>query len=609
MEDTIKFRWARIFVIPMIVFTSTPAFAIFRPTLAPVNHISLPPVDATNEESGPEDFYANALKQLTQRVKTRPIAQNYLDRARIYALKADFNAAIKDLTKVISLKPDISDAYKLRAYCYGASNKQKNAQADYVRYLQIKPKDVPVWIALGASYDRDNQPDKAIEAFSRAIALKPKESSFYAFRADVYGRAGKFDKASSSITEGLKFDPKSRSCLYEKAYLRELRKDRTGALQEFDRLIKQFPDFMQARKERASIYEEKGDYEKAVADYDKLVEIVSDSASKILENAVRKAQAADALGGAMEMTEALEFYPEKIYFLRKRSEAYRSLHRYAEAMNDADYAISLAPRDALAVLQRGYVEFSMDRSEDAIADFKKVLAIDPEEDTAYWGLGFSRCLIGEYGKAAADFDRYSKTKNPDPYVKYCYVYRALMLKLSTQRSLLPSVYSTAAAKLKHNEWPYPFLDYLSGKITLAQLNETADNNDKKTELHCFLGLDALSDKNTLKAKEEFDWVMANGNKEFFEYTLSQSLLKGIVKTQTAEKAQSVQPASAAEISSPQTPAQSSNEAPASNPGSNSNSKPVLTPDSGSSLNPTPQPSPQPSSNPTAVPSPAPAPSP
>jgi tetratricopeptide (TPR) repeat protein len=527
MEDTIKFRWAKAFVIPLIVLTSTPAFAIFPPTLAPVNKISLPPAEAVAEDSGNEDFYTNALKQLNQRVKNKPNAQNYLDRARIFALKADFDAAIKDLNKVITLKHEIADAYKLRAYCFSASNKQKNAQSDYVHYLQLKPNDVPVWIALGASYDRDNQPEKAIVAFSRAIVLKPKESSFYAFRADVYGRAGKFDKAAFSINEGLKYDPKSRSCLYERAYLRELRKDKTGALQEFDRLIKQFPDFMQARKERASIYEEKGDYEKALADYDKLVEIVSDSTSRILENAVRKAQASDALGGAMEMTEALEFYPEKIYFLRKRSEAYRSLHKYAEAMNDADYAIALAPGDALAVLQRGYVEFSMDRSEDAIADFKKVLAIDPEEDTAYWGLGFSFCLVGDYAKAAADFDKYSKTKNPDPYVKYCYVYRALMLKLSAQQAVLPSVYATAATKLKHNEWPYPFLDYLSGKITLGQLNATADNNDKKTELHCFLGLDALSEKNTGSARKEFGWVIENGNKEFFEYTLSQSLLKGL----------------------------------------------------------------------------------
>jgi tetratricopeptide (TPR) repeat protein len=527
MEDTLKIRWAKTFVIPLIVLTANPAFAIFPPTLAPINKVSLPPANAAPDESVPEDFYTSALRQLTQRVKNKPNAQNYLDRARIYALKSDFNAAIKDLNKVISLKGDVVDAHKLRAYCYGALNKQKNAQSDYVCYLQMRPKDVPVWIALGASYDRDNQPDKAIDAFSRAIVLKPKESSFYAFRADVYGRAGKFDKAALSINEGLKYDPKSRSCLYERAYLKELRKDRAGALQEFDRLIKQFPDFMQARKERASIYEEKGDYEKALADYDKLVEIVSDSTSKILEKAVRKAQAADALGGAMEMTEALEFYPEKIYFLRKRSEAYRSLHKYAEAMNDADYAIALAPGDALAVLQRGYVEFSMDHSADAIADFKKVLQIDPEEDTAYWGLGFSLCLIGDYAAAAADFDKYSKTKNPDPYVKYCYVYRALMLKLSSQLSVLPSLYATADTKLKHNEWPYPFLDYLNGKITLSQLNATADNNDKKTELHCFLGLDALSEKNRDRAKEEFNWVIENGNKEFFEYTLSQSLLKGL----------------------------------------------------------------------------------
>ena len=494
-------------------------------TLAPMTKMSMPPLEQVGAPPPVMDFYSEALKKLNQRLKLKVTVPDLLERARIYALKSEFPAAIKDLTKAISLKKELDEAYKLRGYCYSSQDKFKEAEADYVLYLQHKPKDLSIWIALGASYDKDKQPDKAISAFDHAIALDPKESAFHAFKADVYGRNNEFDKADLAVAAGLKVEPRSRACLYERAYLKELHKDKDGALQEFDKLIVEFPDFIQARKERASIYEDQGSYQKALDEYDKLLDLVSASTSKIVDGAIKKAESTDILGGAIAMSAAFAFYPEKIYFLRKRSEAYRLLRRYDDALNDADYAINLAPTNPLGYMQRGYVEFSMDRVDDSLRDFDKVLQLDPEEDTANWGRGFVYCLKGNYKKAAEDFDKYGQTPTVDMYVKYSYVYRALMLKLGADDAQLPALLKTAALKMNHADWPYPFLDFLAGKLNEAELAATADTNDKQTEMHCFLALNAMAEKNSSKAKDEFQWVLDKGNKDFFEYTLATALIK------------------------------------------------------------------------------------
>lgn len=498
-------------------------------TAAPMTKLSLPPIErepAPNIEPLKNfDIYGEVLKRINQRLKTKVTAADLLERGRVYALKSDFASAIKDLTKALSMKKDLDDAYKLRGYCYSSINKEKEAEQDYVTYLQHKPKDVPIWIALGACYDKDRQPQKAIEAFNHAISLTPKEATFYAFKADVYGRSNEFEKANAAVDEGLKVDPKSRTCLFERAFLKELRKDKDGALKDLDALIAEYPDFIQARKERATIYEDQAKYQKALEEYNELIDLITASAAKMVDGAVKKAEQRDLFGGAMAVSAALAFYPEKVFFLRKRSEAYRLLRKYDEAMEDADNAVTLAPSNPLGFMQRGYVEFSMERVDDSIKDFNKVLELDPEEDTANWGRGFAYCLKGDYKNAAADFDRYGNSPTVDMYVKYCFVYRALMLKLCSQDGELPALYEKAAKKLDHKEWPYPFLEYLSGKITEEQLTKTADNNDKQTELHCFLALNAMADKNQTRAKDEFRWVLDNGNKDFFEYTLSIALIK------------------------------------------------------------------------------------
>ncbi|NOT62599.1 MAG: hypothetical protein HOP19_20530, partial [Acidobacteria bacterium] len=69
-------------------------------------------------------------------------------------------------------------------------------------------------------------------------------------------------------------------------------------------------------------------------------------------------------------------------------------------------------------------------------------------------------------------------------------------------------------------WPYPLLRYLQGEIPASSVLELATNNDRLTEVHGWLGKEALLTGKRAAALKYFRWVKENGNKQFIEYTFS-----------------------------------------------------------------------------------------
>ena len=57
-------------------------------------------------------------------------------------------------------------------------------------------------------------------------------------------------------------------------------------------------------------------------------------------------------------------------------------------------------------------------------------------------------------------------------------------------------------------------------MTAAQLLGVADTNDKLTEAHAYIGVIQMIAGTPTPAKVHFEWVKANGNKNFVEYDLA-----------------------------------------------------------------------------------------
>lgn len=71
-----------------------------------------------------------------------------------------------------------------------------------------------------------------------------------------------------------------------------------------------------------------------------------------------------------------------------------------------DEAISQAPRDVRLYSRRGDCHLFLGRFAAAVADFEKMIALDPTEDAPHWRLGIAYHFTGQFPQSSRQFEKY-----------------------------------------------------------------------------------------------------------------------------------------------------------------------------------------------------------
>jgi tetratricopeptide (TPR) repeat protein len=90
-----------------------------------------------------------------------------------------------------------------------------------------------------------------------------------------------------------------------------------------------------------------------------------------------------------EQTKALEINsttPEAYSYYFNRASAYLKAGKATQGLSDTERALQLSPNSAFALNARGQILGALGRRQDAIADFRKALAIDPNIEDSRDGL-------------------------------------------------------------------------------------------------------------------------------------------------------------------------------------------------------------------------------
>jgi tetratricopeptide (TPR) repeat protein len=90
--------------------------------------------------------------------------------------------------------------------------------------------------------------------------------------------------------------------------------------------------------------------------------------------------------------------------------AFRQLGRYDEALEHLNVAVEQYPRDRVVLNQIGRIHFLQRRFDEAIAGFKRVLAVDPEDLEAHYNLMLCYQGLGDEKLAARERTLYTRFK-------------------------------------------------------------------------------------------------------------------------------------------------------------------------------------------------------
>lgn len=354
----------------------------------------------------------------------------YLKRGTAYFNAGQYDAAAKDYSKFIEIRPNLVEGYLNRAYSYDKLGRATEGLADIKKVesldelvmdyelkgnLQLQSKDYTGSVAsfakvngargfllAGDVYAAQNRYPEAIAAYTQGLGVDPKSAYGYGQRGNVYVASKKFDLAVKDLTQYITLAPADPFGYIQRgiAHLQTgTPAGYTAAKADFLKYIgmeKRPEQVLVATRLLAVAQKESGDYKDAAASYSKVI-----AANNKDENS-----------------------------LFSRGMVYIALKDYPSAIKDFNtYATAFAtgPSAGDAAFNLGSAYLITKEYDKAVPAFTTAIRIDPKDMSSYYGRLVANFNTAQYDKAVADADQvYVTAKNPkDEKVVDAYKLQAL----------------------------------------------------------------------------------------------------------------------------------------------------------------------------------------
>ncbi|MGH7174406.1 MAG: tetratricopeptide repeat protein [Gemmataceae bacterium] len=149
----------------------------------------------------------------------RLLADAYVNRADTYVEKHDYERAIKDLGKAISLEPRDGKLYLHRAFVHIARKDFGRAIADYSCLVRLMPDQAESYIQRGTLYMQMMDYEHALADLDEAVRLNPKHPQAYFYRGAVCSSLMEYARAITDYQEAVRLDPQYCQADFALAYL------------------------------------------------------------------------------------------------------------------------------------------------------------------------------------------------------------------------------------------------------------------------------------------------------------------------------------------------------------------------------------------------------
>lgn len=259
-----------------------------------------------------------------------------------------YDAALADFDQALRLDEDYLWALVRRARLRRAREEWDEAFADLDRAAALAPDSAWVASERGDAYRLAGRDEEAVTELGRALTLDPGHESALASRGAALLELDRTEAALADLTRAVELDPGYSWALVMRARARRRLGDRDGMFEDLRRAVDADPDADWIRLELADRYWAADRYDEADALY-----------RRLLEDEPRDAHALAGLGATR----------------LARSDR-------AEALRFLDRALAVAPDLGWAYGQRARACLATGRTEQAMADLERCVALESEADWA-----------------------------------------------------------------------------------------------------------------------------------------------------------------------------------------------------------------------------------
>jgi tetratricopeptide (TPR) repeat protein len=342
------------------------------------------------------------------------------NRADLHLRTGQLDDAIADYGRAIALNPKFASAFNGRGNALREVGKVDEALADYDRAIKLDPRSPFPFNGRGnalrdkgnlkgaiESYDKAividpnyatavigranalsdlREWDNALKGYAAAIAIDPKDPTPYNNRGTVYQNLGQFDKAIEDYNTALNLDPNRSAFYFNRGLALHLKGELERAKSDYAETIRLDPNYAYAYHNRGLIFQTEGDHAKAIADFTKAVQINADYSQSYLSRGAAYLKVGDAARAVEDLLKSVKLGETQPAVNLLLAEAYIRLGMSDRAKTELDRAIARDPTSAQALLQRARVLQAQGRYQEANADYRTALSLNPDLQSAKTGI-------------------------------------------------------------------------------------------------------------------------------------------------------------------------------------------------------------------------------
>ena len=374
------------------------------------------------------DEYGKALDAANMAIKLLPkkdteyLTFAYGYRSKTYLCLGDPVKAVADCEAASKVDPKNTDLYNDRAQIYYEQKKYALADADYRKMTELKPGDVMGYMGLGRNANAQEHWEDAIKHFDYVTKLSSEYSSGYSFRAESYIGLEKWNKETDDIVKALSLDW-DRKAHYLAVMVKE---------PAFTMLVAKLKVQSAKAPNEATwpyiigtMYEQAKDYNKAIDYYTQANS--KDASEQILQKIAtchyRLGNYEDAL---TYINKALNMDSTNVNFMAQKANIYYESGDAKAAVAEWDKVMVMQPEYGFGYYRRGWFKELAGDLEGGLEDLTMAIVLEPKESYFYGTRGDLYKKLGKAELAEVDFRKVIELEDsPEKYECIQYAYEGL----------------------------------------------------------------------------------------------------------------------------------------------------------------------------------------
>lgn len=217
---------------------------------------------------------AKANKIFTEILKKQPkTAEDFKCKGIAQTNLGYFDSALVSLNKAIDLDSTDHTLYIDKAQVYAWKAEHPKGFKPISKAIKLNPDDFATYLVRANLYFNTKQLDKALEDINKAISLNKRSFIGFIVRSSIYGVLGNYEKSINDVETAMKLNPNSSLVFNNRANLSIVAGNLKEALNYINKAIELNPKNSNAYINRAAIYEGLKDYSKMIDDCNKAIDL------------------------------------------------------------------------------------------------------------------------------------------------------------------------------------------------------------------------------------------------------------------------------------------------------------------------------------------------